>query len=406
MKRPATEKTRFYNDARTVMPGLMLYRRNDVQHQNFYARISLHGQRKYKVVSLGTESFDLARDKATKRFYEVQYALEHNMSLFKRTFAQVAKEYLEREKARTGLSGKGGITLHRWRVMDNHVSVNLSRYVGKKNINSIGHDDWSGYASWRQLNGHGRGGGQVSTSTVRAEMTTLRSIMKFAALKGYIKDSHLRDNFSGRYLAQQESRDAFTRTEYRTLYRFMRKWVVERGSGINDMNRWTRQMVRNFSLIMCHTGMRSSEARNLKWRDLYFDKDRNRVEFSVRGKGKKRTFDASGGVQRYLTRIQLMSNATGTNDFVFSTYEGNESKTLYVRSIADLLNAAGLAISSAGKRRSTYSFRHSFATWRLQAGADIYRLAKHMGTSVQMIEMTYGHITQRDVGDNVLMGMR
>jgi integrase len=230
--------------------------------------------------------------------------------------------------------------------------------------------------------------------------------MKFAASKDYIKDSHLRDSFSGRYLARQESRDAFTRTEYRTLYRYMRKWVVEKRPGINDMNRWTRQMVRNFILIMCHTGMRNSEARNLKWRDIYFDKDRNRVQFSVRGKGRKRTFDASTSVQRYLERVRKTSNATGTNDFVFSTYDGNESKTLYVRSIADLLNAAGVAISSAGKRRSTYSFRHSFATWRLQAGADVYRLARHMGTSVQMIEMTYGHITQRDVGDNVLMGMR
>src|SRR5271170_2760728 len=112
---------RFYRDPHQVMDGLLIYRRADVQHDRFHARITLPGQRKYKVVALKAQSVELATQEALPHFYGAQQDLKYNRPLFKRTFEQVAKEFLDREKARTGLSGKGGITFHRWRVMDNHV---------------------------------------------------------------------------------------------------------------------------------------------------------------------------------------------------------------------------------------------------------------------------------------------
>jgi hypothetical protein len=36
--------------------------------------------------------------------------------------------------------------------------------------------------------------------------------------------------------------------------------------------------------------------------------------------------------------------------------------------------------------------RHTFATWSLAAGMSIFTLARRMGTSVQMIDVTYGHL--------------
>ena len=36
--------------------------------------------------------------------------------------------------------------------------------------------------------------------------------------------------------------------------------------------------------------------------------------------------------------------------------------------------------------------RHTFATWSLAAGMSIFTLARRMGTSVQMIDATYGHL--------------
>jgi hypothetical protein len=38
--------------------------------------------------------------------------------------------------------------------------------------------------------------------------------------------------------------------------------------------------------------------------------------------------------------------------------------------------------------------RHTFATWSLAAGMGIFTLARRMGTSVKMIDATYGHLAQ------------
>ena len=51
------------------------------------------------------------------------------------------------------------------------------------------------------------------------------------------------------------------------------------------------------------------------------------------------------------------------------------------------------ALRAAGiKHRRIYDLRHTYATWSLAAGVDIYTLARRMGTSVQMIDRTYGHL--------------
>lgn len=41
-----------------------------------------------------------------------------------------------------------------------------------------------------------------------------------------------------------------------------------------------------------------------------------------------------------------------------------------------------------------YAMRHTFATWALDGGVGIYDLARLMGTSVQMIDRTYGHLAK------------
>jgi len=53
-----------------------------------------------------------------------------------------------------------------------------------------------------------------------------------------------------------------------------------------------------------------------------------------------------------------------------------------------------------------YVMRHTYAAWALAAGLNIYTLARRMGTSVKMIDETYGHFArdaedhERDLMDN------
>jgi integrase len=93
------------------------------------------------------------------------------------------------------------------------------------------------------------------------------------------------------------------------------------------------------------------------------------------------------------------------HDFVFTNEKGTAAKTLYHSLIEDLLKESGLLMSSSGSRRSTYCFRHTYATFRLTEGVDVYFLAKQMGTSVKMIEDHYGHITPVKNADRILQGL-
>ncbi|MCW2960751.1 MAG: integrase [Thermoleophilia bacterium] len=46
-----------------------------------------------------------------------------------------------------------------------------------------------------------------------------------------------------------------------------------------------------------------------------------------------------------------------------------------------------------------YDLRHTYATWSLRAGVSIFQLARRMGTSVDMIDATYGHLAA-DAGEH------
>lgn len=42
--------------------------------------------------------------------------------------------------------------------------------------------------------------------------------------------------------------------------------------------------------------------------------------------------------------------------------------------------------------RPPYALRHSFAAWSIAAGIGLFELARMMGTSVEQIDRTYGHL--------------
>ena len=52
------------------------------------------------------------------------------------------------------------------------------------------------------------------------------------------------------------------------------------------------------------------------------------------------------------------------------------------------------AIRAAGiePERRIYDLRHTYATFSLAAGVSLFTLLRRMGTSVEMIDRTYGHL--------------
>ena len=62
------------------------------------------------------------------------------------------------------------------------------------------------------------------------------------------------------------------------------------------------------------------------------------------------------------------------------------------------------SLAAAGiEHRRIYDLRHTYASWSLAAGVDIFTLARRMGTSVKMIDQTYGHLAGADVYERELL---
>jgi integrase len=417
----------FLIDIQELKPGLIIFRRADVKHRNWYCRIKLPKQDRYKSVSLKTADIDAARERAFDQDVDVRFRIKHDVPIFNRPFSQIAKEYADLQKERVAA---GQIAHHRWEVVDSIIRAQLNPFVGSVQISLIGQDRWQRYplmrqstwreererkiAEWEKAQREGNSPlrkdrkdphdlpEHVSDATIRTEMSIFRSIMAYATSKKYIAENQA---FKGKLPLAKVRREEFTPEEYRQLHTFARGWVKK---ARKPANLWYRTVTYNFILIMCNTGMRPPEAKNLRWRDVSFrtdDQERKFVVLNVRGKDKFRSLVAAGNVAEYLERIRAIAKATGENDFVFTTSTGKPALTLYSSLITTLLEESKLLLSSSGRRRSTYCFRHTYATFRLSEGVDVYFLSKQMGTSVQMIEDHYGHINPVKNAARILQGL-
>ncbi|MGA0608564.1 tyrosine-type recombinase/integrase [Phenylobacterium sp. VNQ135] len=454
----------FVTDKEEIKPGLIIFRRADVDHRNWYCRVKLPKADRYKTVSLKTSDIGVARHLATEQEIKVRVRLESDIPVFNHPFRAVAKEYLATQEAR---AKRGEISKERPKKLKAVIEGALEDYVGSVQVHRIGDELWAGYPAWRRENGAGRNLRNgvreisaeeaaeldardvasraramakrgftklrpvtpapakartvafISDSTIRFEMSIFGAVMNHAIKKRYAPASQ---RFEDRPKLKTMRRDEFTLEEYRHLHTVARSWVKD---AIRPSSTWYRTVAYNFILIMCNTGMRPSEAKNLRWRDITTGKDREGRELVilfVQGKGKSRKLVAPKSVGDYFERIREATREYrrqaaeaegkeapevefGPEGRVFTTITGEPAKSLYQAMIEDLLIKAKLREGASGVPRSTYCFRHTYATFRLAEGVDVYFLAEQMGTSVKMIEEHYGHVNTVKHADLVLQGM-
>ena len=141
------------------------------------------------------------------------------------------------------------------------------------------------------------------------------------------------------------------------------------------------------------TGARPEEAFGGDWSDV----DLQAGVFTIRrafAKGRLKTYAKTVRSRR---RVPLRAKVVGALEtlshrqgILFPATEGGRINIDNFRSRewTPALRAAGL------EHRRIYDMRHTFATWSLAAGMSIFTLARRMGTSVQVIDATYGHLAR------------
>lgn len=143
----------FVTDKEELKPGLVIFRRGDLQSRDWYCRVRLPKATRYKTIALKTPDITTARTLAYDHESEVRFALKRNLPVFNRPFSAVAKDYIAEQRLR---AQRGEITMGRVKLIESVVKNQLNPYVGKTQIDLIALDRWQNYPSWRRSLGQGR----------------------------------------------------------------------------------------------------------------------------------------------------------------------------------------------------------------------------------------------------------
>ncbi len=181
--------------------------------------------------------------------------------------------------------------------------------------------------------------------------------------------------------------------EYKSLYEATRKNMKE---AQGTQREHVAEQLHDKILFMANTGIRPDEANWLEYRDVEIVQDdatgETILEIEVRGKRGVEYCKSTTGAVRPFERM-VERNQPEPTDRLFPV----DHKKQFNR----ILDELGLKLDRNGNRRTLYSLRHSYISFRLLEGAGIYQIAKNCRTSVEMIEKYYAvHLGSVDIQDS------
>ena len=159
--------------------------------------------------------------------------------------------------------------------------------------------------------------------------------------------------------------------------------------------------LRLLPIIGAGCGLRPGELLGLDWHSIDLERGELRVRASVwrrelrtslKTMRSRRVVPLRGRVARELEQAWPVGGA----GLVFA---GRAGTPLDLHNVRGRAWHPALAEAGIDPPRRIYDLRHTYATWSLRAGVGIYQLARRMGTSVDMIDATYGHLAA-DAGDH------
>lgn len=338
-------------------------------------------QSKNHRTSTKCESLSEAKDFAEDWYLSLRGKQASGELITERTFKDAAKQFKREYEVLTE-----GERNSRW-VGDHYrrIDMHLIPYFGNIPLSEINAGTLQEYRIERLK---GEGGKRVpSRSTLHHETVTLRLVLKTAIRHKWMQ--HLPD-LSQPYKSSNKvaRRSWFSPDEYKALYTATRENAKK---AIGSQSEFSAAQLHDKILFLANTGLRPDEANNLQFRDIQVVKDEWSddiiLEIDVRGKrGVGYCKSMPGAVMPFKRMVER--NEPNPTDRVFAA----DHKKQFNRILEEL----DLKLDRDGNRRTLYSLRHSYISFRLLEGADIYQIAKNCRTSVEMIEKHYAsHIKDR-----------
>jgi integrase len=414
-------------------PRISVFRRATT----FYARFRIQnktvsGGRLYVTESLKTADEQEANQKAYERLLEIRLSEKNGSSLNKDTVSETIDAFIAEyeDKLAKGLTGH---TKHMLRQYKKTICRYWKDYIGKKPLAQVFLTDMEAYEQWRsgywqhwkeqqkgkksiplspdgspKLSSNARI--QASTKTLVWEINSFKSFLVWAKRKGlYNGDADLFVFKHGSFAR----RSAFTPQEYNRITSVMRRksWLEVGKHGNDPLLARHRKMRRAYVLFMANTGLRVGEARNLRWQDVTFIKNKNGEEIckvwvtQSHSKVKKRRevsgmAKAAEVIRELAVDRRSRKDFCEPHDFIWCDETGRVIGD-FREGFNSLLKAANAELDSDKKKHSIYCLRHFYITEKLRDGIPIYEIASNCGTSVSMIEKYYSDARSLDFVDRL-----
>ena len=372
---------------------VVIYKRQGSKKGIWHCRISVPNATGYHIVSTKHTDEQEARRFAVNEYEKVYFAAMGGASPTGKGYSQVVEEYIEdmqpSEQAR-----------YRLREFS-------AKYFKKKKIKDITDSDIADYYQWRIHERVTTSKNKVrpSIASMMREKTWLNPMFKYAKTKGHI--SEIPNLKPTPHRIKWVRRPTFTNAEWRRIEKAGPEWLK---SARDDIHHRDRIYAYYYTLFMAATGLRVGEARTLTWADITVindqDKKPSHLVIAVRkGKTGAREAVAQKEAATHLRRIHeqrsLEVDGEPDRDEVIFCHPDGKPVTSFKRSFTSLFKFAGVPVVKDGKNRTVYSLRHYYAVTRLSNGVDVFLLAKNMGTSVRMIEQTYGQVVTTDLAERL-----
>jgi integrase len=211
--------------------------------------------------------------------------------------------------------------------------------------------------------------------TVKYALDVMNQVWKFARQNGIINEDSptknikplIFDNRRIRFLTHEEAEKLFANLSVRS------------------------QQLHDIALLSLHTGMRAGEIFSLTWGQV--DIDQGLITIVDPKATKTRTAFMTGQIQAMLKK--LYGNGKNKNDLIFKDRNDKRIKEVsqsFDRAVKDLKLNEG--ITDWRQKLVFHSLRHSYASWLVESGTDLYTVSKLIGHSTLKMTERYSHLGQ------------
>lgn len=371
---------------------IALYTRSDTKHQKYYCRIKIKGSTGYRKFATGEIDQRLALNVAESKYREMLLLQDRTGHIRHKSFKVVMNEWAASVR---GSSTKSKALVDDYlEKMERYAVPFFRRFAGIAEVREVHLQEWVDYRRANFIRTKPR------DTTITRELAGIKQVFEFAVAREYLS-TRLKFPVVG---SPPNPRPAFTREQYRRLYRALRKSIAD--SGGHPIHHRARFYLHHYVLLLANSGVRIGELRGLTWGDIEPRADGQGVLLYVRGKAKKRRqVVPQPAVAKYLERLKRfredeLGHSVPEHEVVFCNRDGEVVQS-YKKGFKSVLKSIGLRTDDQGNPFTLYSLRHTYATMRIVNGVPHYFIASNMGTSVEMLMKFYGHLVNESVADEI-----